>query len=537
MGRDARRLDLIALVVLVVALGAGIGLRVHAQHQNPNLQYDEAWSYASATGRLDEFAAAIDGGLTGRWVPAAEWQRLWRPEGSGELGRIAPGLAAYDVHPPLYFALLHGWLVLVRGDVWGGRALNLVLAALAILAIFGLARTLGFRRFEAALAALVWAVSPAVVGISAIARQYDLVALTTVLLVWGVVRVTSPGEAGPGPAQPGRARLWTGLVWTAAAAAAALLTHYQAALLVAGAAVYVLVARRLPVRDGPRRSPWPPLLALAAGAAGAALASDWTQAVGNERAMLVTPSFTGLVGKLAGIGDTAGQAVGAPGTLAAVAALALLAAFAVPRSRRALLAHLRAARPGWWTIAFFLTVTAGGIVLQNLLFLSMPLRLSPRYFAMAWPFAAFLPLALFGLWPRLRPALTAALCALLAFLSVVALPVGAGDPLQIGRLAHADAVVVDGAGIGRLPRFLWSVPGSTPVFVGDAEQILRSAVPAGDAGPDGRTYLVDLSGPSGASSAAQTDAVLAAYGRTAEVLLLDHSETAKIYLIRPEETD
>lgn len=542
MGRaDSRRLNLIALFVLLAALGAGAGLRVYAQHENPNVQYDEAWSYASAAGRLHEFVAGMEGGLTGRWVPAAEWQRLWRSDGLGEIGRIAPDLATYDVHPPLYFGLLHGWLVLSGDDVWSGRSLNLVFATLTILGIYGLARAVGFRPIEGALAALVWAVSPAVVGISSIARQYDLVALTAVLLVWGLVRVTAAGGVRS-EVQPRSARLWLDVTWLAAATAAALLTHYQAALLVAGAAIYSLVARRLPGRTGDRRSRWPALLGLGAGSVAAALASDWTHAVGNERAMLVAPSFTGLVGKLAGIGDTAGQAAGAPGTLAAVAALAVAVAFAIPRSRRTLVARLREARPVWWPIAFFLAVTAGGIVLQNLLFLSMPLRLSPRYLAMAWPFAAFLPLAVFGLWPRLRLSLTAAFCGVLVLMSIVALPVGAGDPLPISRLADADAVIMNGVGVGRLPRFLWSVPADTPVFVGDTDQILRSAaspddVRAGGLSAGERTYFVDLSGPAGSATAARADAVLAAYRRAADVLLLDASETARIYLITPRGAD
>ena len=46
MGRaHSRRLNLIALVVLLVALAAGTGLRVHAQRASPNVQHDEAWSY------------------------------------------------------------------------------------------------------------------------------------------------------------------------------------------------------------------------------------------------------------------------------------------------------------------------------------------------------------------------------------------------------------------------------------------------------------------------------------------------------------
>lgn len=528
MGRaDPRRLDVVALVVLLVALAAGAGLRVYAQHQNPNMQYDEAWSYASASGRLDELVAAIDGGLTGRWVPAADWQRLWRAQGSSGIGHIASDLAAHDVHPPLYFWLLHGWLVLAGEDVWTGRALNLIFATLTILSIYGLARSAGFRPIDGALAALVWAVSPAVVGISAIARQYDLVALTTVLLVWGLVRITATERDDA----RGTVNRWAGLAWLAAATAAALLTHYQAALLVAGAAAYVLVARRFPRRVRSCRPWWLPLLGLGAGSAAAALTSGWTQALHNEGAMLVTPSLPGLIGKLAGLGDVAGQTVGVPGTVAALAALAAVVALAIPHSRHAVLTHLHTARVGWWPIVFFLAVTGGGIVLQNLLFLSMPLRLSPRYLAMAWPFAAFLPLAVFGLWPRWRTALTAALCALLAVITVVALPVAAGDPLQIGRLAGADAVIINGAGVGRLPRFLWSVRADTPVFVGDAEEILRSASWDGRLGGSRQLYFVDLSGPSDPAAAARTDAILAASGHTADVRLLDESDSARIYVI------
>jgi hypothetical protein len=75
----ARRLNLIAFAVLLVALVAGVGLRVHAQQATSNVQHDEAWSYASAAGRLGPLLAAMGGeqgtsslgpDLTGRWVPA-----------------------------------------------------------------------------------------------------------------------------------------------------------------------------------------------------------------------------------------------------------------------------------------------------------------------------------------------------------------------------------------------------------------------------------------------------------------------------------
>ena len=480
----------------------------------------------------------MDGGLTGRWVPAAEWQRLWTSEGLEDVDNIAPDLATYDVHPPLYFGLLHGWLILFEDDLRAGRALNLVFAILTMLGIYGLARAVGFRRIEGALAALVWSVSPAVVGISSITRQYDLVALTAVLLVWGLVRVTAADDFRSEAKKPHAAWRWFDVVWLAAATAAALLTHYQAALLVAGAAVYSIVAHRRAARAGRQRSWWPPFAGLGAGVVVAGLAADWTRAVGTERAMLVPPSLAGLVEKLAGIGDTAGQAAGVPGTVAAVALLAVAAAFAIPRSRRTLIARLREARPGWRTIALLPGRDRGGhpaaepavpqhaaaaqsqVPGDGLAVRRVPAARGVRAVAARPLHAHGGPAA--GCWPWSASLLP---------------PVGAGDPLQIGKLADADAVIIDSVGVGRLPRFLWSVPADTPVFVAGTDEALPPTLSTDDLRAGGRLYFVDLLESSGAATGAHTDAILSALESTADVRLVDESDAARIYLITPEKAD
>ncbi|HTX70811.1 MAG TPA: glycosyltransferase family 39 protein [Thermoleophilia bacterium] len=559
MGRArARRLNLIALVVLLVALAAGLGLRVHAQQATPNVQHDEAWSYASAAGRLGPFIAAMGGdqttSLTGRWVPASQWQRFWTSTGLSDVRHIATGLSSNDVHPPLYFGLLHGWLLVTGMHIWAGRALNLVFATFTILAIFGLARALRFQRLEGALVALVWAVSPAVVSISSIARQYDLVGLTTVLFVWGLVdAVRARGrERGDGGHDDGLERArgdaragapegarWPYLLWLAAATAAALLTHYQAVLLVAGAVIYVLAGPFLPARVARRGSWWPPLLSLAAGTLiAAALAPGWRSAFGHERSKLDSFSGRVLSEKVAAIGDTLARFVGLPaatmGIVVAAVAVLLLVLLAVPRTRRALTQRVRAARPGWWTVLFFLLVTAGGICLQNLLFLSMPPRISARYLAMAWPFVAFLPLLLFGLWPRARYALTAGLCLLVLLPATIAAPllVGSADRLPLGRLADAHAVLIDNVGVGELPRFLWSVPPGARVFAGTQEQLLAdktawTTAPLGD-----RAYYVSILRSGGVVW--RRNRILANLRKTHDVTLLGTNGMAEVYAVTPK---
>ena len=533
-GAHARRLNLIALVVLLVALAAGTGLRIHAQRATSNVQHDEAWSYASAAGRLGPFVAAMGGdqgtSLTGRWVPAAEWQRFWTSAGLADVKHIATGLSSLDVHPPLYFGLLHGWLLMTGMHVWAGRALNLVFAAFTVLGIFGLARALGFKRLEGALAALVWAVSPAVVSISSITRQYDLVALTTVLLVWGLVNAVTERRGG------GR---WLYLLWLAAATAAALLTHYQAVLLVAGAAVYVLAAPLLPARGARRGTWWPPLLALLGGVlAAAVLAPGWRGAFGHERSKLDGFSLRVLGEKITAISDTFGRFAGLPYAVAGFAVAAVVVTLAVllivPRTRHALTERVRTARPGWWVVLFFLFVTAGGVCLQNLLFLSMPPRISARYLAMAWPFVAFLPLLLFGLWPRARYALTAAFCLLVLLPVTITAPLlhDSADRLPIGRLADADSVLIDNVGVGELPRFLWNVPASAKVFAGTQEQLLADKEAWRDTPLGNRAYYVSILRTGGV--AWRRNRILTNLRKQHDVTPLASNGMAEIYAITPK---
>jgi len=118
---SGRRLDTLALVLLVAAVLVGLSMRVDAMRANPTVQHDEAWSYATASGRLGAFERAMQSGLSGRWVPASAWQYYWQSDKLGDLAHIGPDLAAYDVHPPLYFYLLHLWLMLTGMHHWAGR--------------------------------------------------------------------------------------------------------------------------------------------------------------------------------------------------------------------------------------------------------------------------------------------------------------------------------------------------------------------------------------------------------------------------------
>ena len=124
-----------------------------------------------------------------------------------DFGQIISGLAKHDVHPPLYFCLLHIWTLVVGVKFWTGPSLNLIIDVLCGAALFGLARRLLRDPVAAALVVLIWSVSPAVRMTSSMARMYSLEALFSVLFVW-LLPGGRPIETGAGQAAAQRLSCW-----------------------------------------------------------------------------------------------------------------------------------------------------------------------------------------------------------------------------------------------------------------------------------------------------------------------------------------
>jgi hypothetical protein len=238
---------LAAAVVVHVALHLAVSL---AQQ---GIEHDDSISYLAASGHQGLYSRIIESGSApyDTWGPAGAWRRMLSPEEPFVFGRIARDLGQYDIHPPLYFWLLHLGMLAFGMHPWVGPILNLGLDLLAIPALFLLARrVLGDER-RAGLSTLLWAASPGPLAAALEARQYSLFGLIAILFFLQVLRAAD--EAAP--FGPGRAALLfatTGL---------GLFSHYQFALVAAGGGA--LLALRL-FRRSPRRLGLA-LLAIAAG--------------------------------------------------------------------------------------------------------------------------------------------------------------------------------------------------------------------------------------------------------------------------------
>ena len=108
-------------------------------------------------------------------------QSLWYDEGTSvvlagrDVAAIVQGAAA-DIHPPLYYVLLHFWARLFGSSEVAVR----LLSAIAGLGVVGAVYLLGRRLFDqqvALVAALLAALSPFLVYYSQEARMYILAAL------------------------------------------------------------------------------------------------------------------------------------------------------------------------------------------------------------------------------------------------------------------------------------------------------------------------------------------------------------------------
>lgn len=202
-----RRLILAALVLLAFAVRA-------FQLHTPTLAWDEGWSVALSQLPL------------------------------GDLFNIT----AYDVHPPGYYLLLRGWLVLGRPE-YVLRYLSLIAGVVSVPLAYQAGRV-WLRRGPHAelvglLAAAYVALAPLLIYYSQVARMYALCVVGVLLAVWGLLDSLDP-------ARPARTVALLGWI---VGALLALYSFYYSALALAALVIYaVLVALPLGRSDAGRRA-------------------------------------------------------------------------------------------------------------------------------------------------------------------------------------------------------------------------------------------------------------------------------------------
>jgi len=479
-----RRALTVAACVLAAALMAGLFLRIAGAVAKRTFTHDEAIAFLAATGHQGDYARIAAGEYPyGTWAPASQWKRLLQIEEPFCFGRIGRDLARFDIHPPLYFWLLHLWALRFGIGPLTASTLNIMIAAVAIVALFGLACRVLQNRIHAGLVAFVWAVSPAVVPVCFEERHYELFGLWAILCVWQVLRVSEPGRS-----PTVRDMLILSLV-----TAAGILTHYHFALVAGGCAVWLILRRHTLARGA---------LPLALGAISLGIlmllvvhpdfylsflrlrqeSPSFTPAALLARVCNVSlalagflfdtePVFTRLrYSRYAALTETTRYAAG----IALLAGFALAVLLARRWQRRRARQETRPVEER--AVTFFLVWLLGVTIVLYLAFCTPAHAMGGPYLSAVWPFLAFVPVLALRSLARGRAAAATAFCLALAASGgarvVHARQASELAPDPSGLWRSSKRIVLDNVARGILPRVFWHVPAETLIFAAEQEYLL-----------------------------------------------------------------
>ena len=129
-----------------------------------------------------------------RMDAVGDWPLRWDEAFSvwfGQMGLVEGTIkTADDIHPPLYFWLLHVWLRLAGISEFAIRALSVFLGLLTIAVVHSLTLHLSRRKLAAALAVLLITLSPFHIAWSQDARMYPLVTMFAGLVLYTYIKDT-----------------------------------------------------------------------------------------------------------------------------------------------------------------------------------------------------------------------------------------------------------------------------------------------------------------------------------------------------------
>lgn len=471
----------LSLIILALAVICGTALRIVGTAGKKTIDPDEGISYMVATGHLGEYFSVDKQPPYGAWVEAAQWKRFLQIESRFCFKQIGSDLANHDIHPPMYFWLLHLWSLIFGIHLWTGPSLNILISVMAILLLYRLANLILKNRVEAALVAFVWALSSAVMGVSCHARPYDLLALCTILLTLQTVRITDASATAKSK----------GFIYMAITSAAGALTHYYFAIIITGCGIFMIY--RL-IRIKIQRL----FIALSSIAAGLVIFylvhPQFYLSIQYQMAENQPFQFSRILPRLKAVIATFGTFFwqGMPAvyftepsivyryiypSILIVIILFITVLYIKSRSGNQMRQHATD-RAGYYVIYFFLW-TSGIIVLSYMFFLSPAHALGPKYLSIAWPFFAFVPVLIIRLFGRFKTSLTMILIvSQLFFGGLDMFYMNFPDnkrPEPVSWLKESDSILIDNVARGVLPGIVWHVPDDMPIFAADQSYLLENS--------------------------------------------------------------
>lgn len=460
-------------VLFVLAVLFAIGLRIVGTVNKRTINHDESISYLAATCHQGEYSN-ITKGLPpfGTWAEASDWKRFIQPERLFCFEKIAADLSQYDIHPPLYFWILHLWSWIFGVKPWTGPSLNIVFTIITIYLLYRFAQNSLNNSDEARIVVLIWALSPAGISISLEARQYDLLTLIALAFTLQTLKFVDLS----------RQFSLKDAVILALLTAAGALTHFNFLLVVLGCCIFLFI--RL-IKNNLYRL----------------MTAFFSVGTGYLLFVLLHPRFYGSIIQWRGyVSDpftfseffTRIKQVGVAFSdfflpwhslnLVLIAGLVLLtlAIWIIMgnlKKPRAGFEFLKTIRSEDMNVLFFFFWNFGVTTILYMAFLSPVHAMGPKYLSIAWLFFGFIPVILLRGFGSLKQSAT------LLFCSVMMLSATAGVLYTIYQsnsnsdwaelLTNSERVIVDNDARGILLPIVWEMPDDKLVFAASQDYLLN----------------------------------------------------------------
>ena len=470
-------------MILALAAAAHVAMFALAVGPKPAPSHDGAVSFLAATAHQGDYARILDQRTAPleTWATADTWQRLWQIDRRGAFIAIGDDLAHYDLHPPLYFWLLHLVFVFTGAKLWAALALNAAISLVTLPVVFAFARRVLRSDTWGALAALLWAISAGALASSVQVRQYPLYALCTLVMCWSMMRLLAGRRIGRRTAM---------LLF--ASVLAGLLTHYHFIAVLLIGLIYLPIAAG-PLKRG--RAGVGALICLAAAIIAFALHPQFYLSFTNQYEIAETFSYPAFLMRLRYAVAGTGQfffcgKVGKMEVAAAVVAVVAVGRLLIFPTRR-FAAMLHDAR--FWTMVYFLAAFWAFTVGAHLTFHSPAHAIGHRYFALIWPLVACATVAVIRAWPH-RSVLMAIVFLAMSYNAVITVRgFRAGFDRTVAAntvIADARHIVLDDVRRGVLPPVLWLASPQAQVFAAPLDRLVSSPLAA--AAPIGETLYVHI---------------------------------------------
>ena len=179
-------------IYFIVLIAFALVVRIYAIFElKQNFSNDESVTYLSATGNQVKYAQLVkpDSAYLDNYVKAQVWKNCYVSNPPFCFKKIAYDLTQYDIHPPLFFWLMHLFILLFGFHVYTGLILNLITTLLTLFTLYKFSNYVFNNSFKSLLVCTFWFLSPAIVQTDLEARHYQLFALFTILLSHIILKI------------------------------------------------------------------------------------------------------------------------------------------------------------------------------------------------------------------------------------------------------------------------------------------------------------------------------------------------------------